>query len=112
MSKWGAWLLVVGLRRGGGSAVDGARLGIRGYAARIVVGHARDQSRPDPRQGMLFQTGQKDLDDVIALDSMVVAFVGMHAPHVRLPRDDRILNDNEINSMAPLMMNSNHIGWE
>ena len=31
----------------------GTRLGIGGYTARIVVGHACDETRTDPRQRML-----------------------------------------------------------
>ena len=39
-----------------------ARLGIGGDAAGIVVGHAGDESRPDPRQRMFFQANPKGFE--------------------------------------------------
>ena len=60
---------------------------------------------------MLFQADPKDLQGVMVFESIVDAF-GLHAPHVGLQRNDGILDDNRIDGVAPLNMNSNHIGCE
>jgi hypothetical protein len=44
-----------------------AGLGVGGYAAWVVVSHAGDKPRPDPRQGVLVKAAPKDLKGVHAL---------------------------------------------
>ena len=49
-----------------------ASLGVRGYAAWVVVSHAGDKPRPDPRQGVLLQAAPKNPKGVHALRSIDV----------------------------------------
>ena len=56
-----------------------ARLGVGGDAAWIVVGHAGDKPRPDPRQRVLLQATPKDPKGVHALQSVDVILREPHA---------------------------------
>ena len=46
-----------------------AGLGVGGDSAWVVVGHASDQPRSDPRQGVLFQAFPGDLEGTVAARS-------------------------------------------
>ncbi len=56
-----------------------ARLGVGGDAARIVVGHAGDEPRPDPRQRVLLQAAPKNPKGVHARRSIDAILKELHA---------------------------------
>jgi hypothetical protein len=61
-----------------------ARLRVGGYAARVVVRHASDKTRPDPRQRVLLQAAPKEPEGVHARRSSDVILRGLHVLHPRL----------------------------
>ena len=60
------------------------RLGIGGYPARIIVGHAGDKPWSDPRQRMLFQAGPQDPEGLRTRRYLEVVWAERHALHFRL----------------------------
>ena len=66
-----------------------ARLGIGGDAARVVVGDAGDEARPDPRQRMLLQAAPKEPEGIHARRDGRIVFRDVHEFHFRRTGGDR-----------------------
>ena len=64
-------------------------LGVGGNAAWVVVSHAGDKPRPDPRQGVLLKAPPKDPKGVLALQSVDAILREPHAFRLRLLETSR-----------------------